>query len=287
MIEHMKMALNYQEKMSTKEWTEKQLNPVFNYMNVATLYDLAYDPPLTDSTRVYVEKVRQANRLDWATPIDHAEGDIKIRDMQAWIYYYDHQYGVAEREMTEVLALIDSVSQQKPGNILVERGDAYEFLTMLYEETGQTEKALQCQRLLNENNLQRYSVERNQAMHEVETRYETEKKETAIANLHRQNRLLIIMLGVVAVASLLAIVLWMSRHRLRKQRLYTKALQADAEMQAEHTSLTLLADQLKIDDVDLTQAQKLMRKSVKPLTVVDQKYILCLLSGESVRKIAR
>lgn len=286
MMSHMKKALHYQEQMKPKDWTEKMLNPVFNYMNVATLYDLAYDPPLTDSTRHYVEKARAANRLEWARPIDHLEADISICDMQAWLYYYDKHFEQAEREMVKVLTMIDSIESLKGNAVLTQRGDAYEFLSMLYEETGRPSQALEYQRLLNENHRQRFSVEKNQALHEVEARYEVEKKEEAISHLNAQNRILLLMLLTIGVALLLALALWFYRHRLREQRLYTEALQADAEQQAEHTSLTLLADQLDITNVNLEEALSLMRRSEKPLTVVDQKYILCFLAGESVKRIA-
>lgn len=286
MMAHFKKALHYQELMTPQDWTEKMLNPVFNYMNVATLYDIAFDPPLTDSTRVYVEKAKAVNRLDWAEPFDHLEANVSICDMQAWLYYYDQNYEEAEREMKGVLTMIDSMQQRKGYAVLTQRGDAYEFLAMLYEETNRPLVALEYQRLLNENNLQRFSAEKNQALHEVKAKYEVEKKEEAIRYLHAQNKALFLALIAVLVALLLALALWFYYRRLREQRLYTEALQADAEQQAEHTSLTLVADQLGISDVNLEDALTLMRKSEKTLTIVDQKYILCFLSAESVKTIA-
>lgn len=286
MMAHLRKSLYYQERMSPKEWSDKLLNPVLNYMNVATMYDMMYDPPMTDSTRLYVEKARAVNRLSWGQPIDHKDGEISIRDMQAWLYFYARQYREAEHEMLDVIALIDSIQPLKGNAILTERGQAYEFLAMLYESTGRPQQALQYQKLMNDNNLRRFSVEKNLALHKVEAKYEIEKREEAIRHLNTQNRILLLTLFVIGITALLAASLWLYRRRLREQRLYTEALQADAEQQAEHTSLTLLASQLGITGVNLEDAQTLMRKSVKPLTVVDQKYILCFLAGESVKRIA-
>lgn len=73
MFMNFKKALEFQEKMSVEEQSRRNLQPVWNYYNVAVLYDLMFDPPLSDSTRKYLDKAAECFLSGMLT---HAIADI-------------------------------------------------------------------------------------------------------------------------------------------------------------------------------------------------------------------
>ena len=133
---HFKQAIVRQEQMTWKEMTEHKVNPMYNYVNVATLYDLSFDPPLIDSMQCYIHKALDVDGKPWGIPSDHTEGRISALDLQAWIYLYHKDYVRAEKQEQEVLRLIDSIAAVKKNTVVTERGEAYDFFVTLYEEMG-------------------------------------------------------------------------------------------------------------------------------------------------------
>lgn len=283
---HFKQAIACQERMTCEELISHDVNPMYNYVNVATLYDLAFDPPVVDSMERYIAKALAIDAVPWGEPSGHTEGRISALDLRAWICLYRHDYAMAERQELEVLALIDSVAAISKNTVLTERIEAYDFFVTLYEEMGLTDKALEAQKLKTEWVERRFSIDKARAIQEIETRYETEKKNRDIAELSRRNRNLLILCGGLALLLVLLAVLAVVGHRLREQRLYTDALTSESVEASAHTSLQLLADTLGTDKVNLADAHQLMQKATKPLTIVDKKYLLCFLQGEDVRTIA-
>ncbi|MGM9693464.1 MAG: hypothetical protein ACI3YC_00440 [Alloprevotella sp.] len=283
---HFKQAIARQEQMTWKEMTEHKVNPMYNYMNVATLYDLAFDPPVIDSMQLYIHKALAADAHGWGLPTDHTEGRISALDLQAWIYLYRKDYARAEKQEQEVLRLIDSVAAVKKNTVVTERGEAYDFFVTLYEEMGQTDKALHFQKLKTEWVAQRFQIEKTRAIQEIETRHETAEKNRDIRELHRKNQNLLVLCVGLLILLVLLTVLVVIRRRLREQRLYTEALTSETVEASAHASLQLLADTLGTDKVNLADAHRLMQKAEKPLTIVDKKYLLCFLQGEDVKTIA-
>ncbi len=284
-----KRAIAYLEQMTNDELCQRKVNPVWNYYNVAVSYDLYYDPRPTDSIVRYLDKARQANtKLPFLTQSEHLQGDISIRDLQAWLYLYDAQYDKAEAEMNAVLALIDTVETMSPNAILTERGEAYAFMVELYETTGQIDKALHYQKLYTDNNRERFSTEKNRALHEVEAQYNIEKKDRTINEM----RWLIAGLILIMILGTLIAIL---RRRNREQTRYEAAVDADMERQAQHTTLMTIVQGLQNDfpavgeqlqKVDITLAEAIVSHAEKPLTLVDKRYMLCFIAGLKPAEIA-
>ena len=286
MFTHMRKAVFYQEQMTRMEWRLRNIMPTYNYMNLAVMYDMSYGELKRDSVKYYVGKAREVNDVRLMDYLDYLEGEVSIRDMQAWLYYYDKDYERAELEELEVLAIIDSLQNVCGNNVLTERGEAYSFLAMIYEETGRYSKAIEYVEKRAENDRNRFSAEKNRAIREIEAKYEVEKKEERIIALRRQNMYLITVICVIAVALVMGAGVLLYRRRLMEQRLYDEALTAEAVLQAKQTSLALLSESRGITSVNLTEAQEIMDKATSSLTVVDKKYMICFLSGESVKNIA-
>lgn len=284
-----KCAIAYLEQMTHDELRQRKVNPVWNYYNVAVSYDLYYNPRPTDSIVCYLDKARQTNATQtFLTRSEHLQGDISIRDLQAWLYLYDAQYDKAAAEMNAVLALIDTVETMSPNAILTERGEAYAFMVELYETTGQIDKALHYQKLYTDNNRERFSTEKNRALHEVEAQYDIEKKDRTINEM----RWLIAGLILIMILGTLIAIL---RRRNREQTRYEAAVDADMARQAQHTTLMTIVQGLQNDfpsateqlqKVDITLAETIVSHAEKPLSLVDKRYMLCFIAGLKPTEIA-
>lgn len=275
MLSESREAISAQEKMTLKEQVAARVNPVWNYYNTAVCYDLFFDPPQRDSISKYLELARHANATFHRNDrITRQSGDISIKDQQAWLYFYDGQIAEAEREMNEVLALIDSVEAVTPNTILTEKSQAYDFFVELYSATGQPEKALEYEKLKEETELYRLSAERNKAVREVEARYDLAKAETRTAKM----RTTVLVLAVI-VLLLLIFVLWnYFRDRQKEQSRYTAAVEALVGGDPTIRHLT--------HKVDKDLARSIFDSSLKPLSAVERRYILLFMSGTSTEDIA-
>lgn len=284
---HFKQAVGWQTKMSVGEWKRRQINPMFNLMNIATLYDLRYDPPMVDSMQAYINKALEVDGLPWGDKDDHIEGRISAYDLQAWVLLYQKRYHEAEAKEQEVMDMIEGVEKERGNAVLTEKGEAYAFFVELYKAMGKPEKAMEYLELKNENDRKRFDIEKNTAIRNIEAQYESKRKDERIAALHQWNigLTVVVVLLILLLAGITTTLIY--RRRLREQKLYEEALAAELENSARHSSLRLLADQLGIRGIDIDEAHRLLGQATKPLTVVDQKYILCFLNGEDVRHIAR
>lgn len=284
---HFKQAVGWQAMMTPVEWKRRQINPMLNLMNIAVLYDISYSPPKVDSMQAYINRALAVGEKGCGSQEDLIEGKIASYDLQAWVYLYQKEYKKAEEKEQEVLAMIDKLEPIRGNAVLTERSEAYGFFVELYKTTGQLDKALTYMELKNATDRKRFDFDKNQAIRHMQAQYETKKKDERISHLNQCNLALtiIVALLLVAMASLVAFIIY--RRKLREQELYSEALAAESEANARHSSLRLLADQLGISGIDIVEAHQLMERAVRPLTVVDQKYILCFLNGEDVKTIAR
>ncbi len=231
-----KKAAFYQEKLSAEIQSKYNINPVWTYYNIALLYDLYWNPPLQDSIKVYLEKAETVNKNRYPDSNDtmFKECKISIDDLWAWQLYYQGKYKEAEEKMLYVLKLIDEVAQEAPNVITSEREEAYIFLEMLMEESGQLAKALEYQKKVTEASHIRFNTEKNTALHDLRIQYEVEHKKQRIAALEMENKqthkiligmTIIIIISIIAV-SLLLISLHLHRKNT-KMKLYETAMLAD------------------------------------------------------------
>ena len=275
MLSEGRKALVLMEKMSGEQLEQYKVNPVWNYYNMAVGYDMYFDPPVLDSVAYYLDKAREANSLEHLTLGDiNLEGDISIRDEQAWLYYHGGEYEKAEAEMFAVLALIDTVEARSPNTVLTEKGEAYAFLAELYGSTGRPEKALEYQQLKNENDLARLSAERAEAVHKVQEQYNVAKAETKAARLGVALAVAVAVIVALALATVI-LLLW-RKNRLQMQ--YSQAVEALVESSPEIQALT--------GKVPSEQANRVFAAADKALSAVERKYILLLMSGKTTEEIA-
>ena len=287
--------------------------PVWSYYNIAFFYDMYFQPPMVDSVRHYLVRAR-ASIEDSRTRKDSLEALISIVDLEAWQEYYEKDYAEAEAMMTHVLAMIDTVAQTSPNTVVTERGEAYKFLAMIYEEQGKWRQAFDYQQKMIENNDLRYDVEKRRVLQEVQTQYEVEKQALKMEKLaaeNRSNRWVMVALWLLLVAMVLGYWLLAMGRKNAEAKLYEAALEADnmrqaitnLEAQTDVEPLMMLADELiaqlqggasrayvartiaQLRELDLGHIQVLLGHG-KKITTMDKRYILCFAAGMTVEEIA-
>ena len=284
-----KQAVKILEQMTPTELHLRKMNPTWNYYNIAVSYDLYYNPRPIDSIVLYLDRARTVNNsLTHLTYDERLQGDISICDLQAWLYLYQGQYEQAEKEIRHVLTLIDTINTLSPNAVLTEQGEAYTFMVELYKTLDQPALALEWQQRYTENSLNRFSVEKNRAVHEVETQYEVEKKDRTIQEMRWLIAGLILILVMIISIALL-------QRRNREQAQYEAAIDADSATQAQHLTLLAVVKGLMndfpiaadaLDRVDLTLLENIISQSTQPLTLIDKRYLVCFLAGLKANDIA-
>ena len=287
--------------------------PVWSYYNMAFFYDMYFQPPMVDSVRHYLSRAR-ASINGARTRKDSLEALISVVDLEAWQEYYEKDYATAEKMMMDVLDLIDTVAVSSPNTIVTERGEAYKFLAMIYEEQGDWREALEYQQKLTENNEMRYDVDKRRVLQEVQTQYEVEKQQLKMDKLEAENKSrgwLVIALGLLLLLLVIGYWLLVMGRKNAEAKLYEAALEADnmrqtineLETQTNVEPLRLLVDGLikqlssgakrdytdaalkGMQSLDLGQIQVLLSHGTK-LTTMDKRYVLCFAAGMSVEQIA-
>ena len=291
-----------------------QIVPVWNYYNMAYMIDAQYGASASDSIEQYLQRAEQAidPNGDW---VDIEEANISILDMRAWLRYYRHDFAGAERLMQEVLVKVDSVAMDSPNTVITERGEAYRFLAMLYAEQGRWQEALTYQQRLNENDLERYDIEKNTALQEIETRYEVERQRLEMERLEAKNetfRWLLAVCILLIICAILIISVVMLRKRHTEDQLYEAALEQEnvrsvlSEMidRMDLNPLHLIQEDLlttfkqlpedmpcrqegieAIEKADLVRLEQLY-KQAPTLTAMDKRYLMCFAAGLSVEQVS-
>ena len=287
--------------------------PVWSYYNMAFFYDMYFQPPMVDSVRHYLVRARASIR-DLRTRTDSLEALISIVDLEAWQEYYEKDYAEAESMMAYVLELIDTVAVSSPNTIVTERGEAYKFLTMIYEEQGKWQKAFAYQQKVLDNNELRYDEDKRRVLQEVQTQYEVEKQQLEMDKLAAENsrgRWLLLALWLLLLLLVIGCWLLVLGRRNAEAKLYEAALEADnmrqaisnLEAQTDVEPLRLLVDGLiqqlqegkernytnssveSLRELDLVHIQALLEHG-KKITTMDKRYILCFAAGMTVEEIA-
>ena len=287
--------------------------PVWSYYNMAFFYDMYFQPPMVDSVRHYLSRARASIAYS-RTRKDTLEALISIVDLEAWQEYYEKDYSQAEAMMQEVIVMVDTVAKVSPNTVITERGEAYKFLAMIYEEQGRWNKAFAYQQKLLDNNELRYDEDKRRVLQEVQTQYEVEKQQLELDKLaaeNRSNRWIMVALWLLLLLLVIGYWLLVMGRRNAEAKLYEAALEADnmrqtiqcLESQTDVDPLVILVDELvgqleggarrdyvertvvQLRELDLGHIQVLLSHG-KKITTMDKRYVLCFAAGMTVEEIA-
>lgn len=171
-----------------------------------------------------VEALAKARSIDMPNLVSAALRNI------AHVYYRSGEYQQAIASVRECLALTDSTDLSQ----LVTMNST---LMESYIHLGKKAEAEEAYHTLYELMVRQSDEQVTQALAEMEVKYETKKKEEAIASLHSEKRLLMTVTVSLTVAVLLLIVALVLYNRYQRQ----KRLRAEEQMRAFETHKQLLA----------------------------------------------
>ena len=271
----LRKAVAFQERMTQEDYRVQAIVPAWNYYNMAVCYDLYCDPPVRDSIAKYLDLADKSNKeTAYLRPFEHQQIDVSIRDLRAWLLYYDGKNDEAIAEMDAVLALIDSVEASSPNTVITERGEAYGFFVEVYSSMGNYEKALEYQTLKADNDKLRFSAQRNAAVREAESKYDVAKVEVRLAKV----RGWMVSLAILSLLLIALVLYYRLLIRNREEGRYTVAVEALVETDAGVRALT--------EKVSPDKAAQVFSSALKPLSAVERKYIMLFMSGKSTEEIA-
>lgn len=286
--------------------------PAWNYYNQSLVYDLCFSPPLTDSIRKYIDLATASTAN--MTKFDSVEIMISVGDERAWMHYYENDYALAEKQMLEVLQLVDTIAQTSPASVVSERTEAYAFMCELYSAQQRWKEAYYYKDKHLESYKERYNIDKQRVLDDIQTKYEVAKQQLTLEQAkHREEvlrgLLIIGLLLVLAISSALAAVSF--RKREAEEKLYAKALEAE--------NMYATIEQMKIDSVEplesmreglLTQIKSLSDKvsfkqkvlqhmqaldlellrremsTIEGLSTMDKRYIICFAAGLTAEQVS-
>ena len=221
----------------------------------------------------------------------------------------------------EVLSLLDELKNYK--NLDIHRYDAYQFMSDYFEMNNKPVEALKYQKLLRNNEAQRYETEKIQAINNTAAKYETEKKEIQIQTLAKENKAVrrILWLTIcLSLALLTTAVFIILLNRLKRknveQQLYETALLAElrqnelekmqnAQQQSEQYPVNNTIENItqilsasiiekdykktyldRLSKIDAKLLENVYQTSKVKITSMDMKYIICFAADMDVKDIS-
>ena len=333
-----KAILDYRLVDSTMAGIKNNIYLVENYLNELSpywmhgyaYYYLAkgfddYYPEQTDSIFFYLDKaLRMIEKESFSRMLEAnsvMELKIYINTLRLNALAREGKTQEAYNAANEALKLLNELINYK--NLDEPRYKTYQFMANYYEQANRPAEALKYQKLLRENEAQRYENEKVQAINDMSVKYETEKKETRIQTLTKEkktaNRILwlIIGLSLTLLATLFFIILSSRLKRKNvEQQLYETALLAELrqdelekietlkqelkqnpvkntiEKIAQMVSVSLIEKDDKkayldcLAKIDFKLLEQAYQTSNVKITGMDMKYIICFSAGIEVKDIS-
>ncbi|MCL2028656.1 MAG: hypothetical protein FWG79_09280, partial [Bacteroidales bacterium] len=316
--ENIYLVENYFEQLSSN-WIQ-----AYAYYFLAKTFD-DYFPEQTDTIFLYLDKAfdlfEKVGRSRVQEPRALKEFQIYVLTVRANALSRKGNTQEAYRTMREALVLHNDLKDYQ--NLGEQRSKAYQFMADYYEKANRPADALRYQKLLRESEAERYESEKIRAINEMSVKFETEKKETRIQTLLRENqtarRILWLTLALSLTLLMTALLVILSSRLKRKnveQRLYETALLAElrqSELEQIHSTkqqleqypvkntIDTIAQQIsaalidrdtkaayldRLSKIDCQLLEHAYQTSKVKLTGMDIKYIICFSANIDVKDIS-
>ena len=171
--------------------------------------------------KIYLDSLHVQNRdslflnsLQYLKSINRLDGIGYAHLLLGKTYLKDGRYDLSKENLLKGLTVVESIKAEYKMQM------AYETLIELYTKQKDYQNALFYTNLLNELTQRVYDQEKGRYIKDIETKYEVEKKNTALAQsqrekeiAQRQRNLIIVFVIILAI---LLIILWVYQNRLKK-----------------------------------------------------------------------
>ena len=289
LFNHLYAAIAATTHLTNQQLIDYQINPAWDYYNLASGYDVFTDPKQIDSINKYINMCEKAIPLakvasDSSNLVYHVENE------RVWVQYYQHKYDSVEYGFNRLLDMLANDRYLLYRDLILNQQQLYLFIKEYNCVIGNYRMAYKYQQMQYEEERKIFDIEKMKAISNIEIQFDVERKEQEILRLQQQNEVnkrnyIIIIIAVLSVliVSILAFVIKISVSKNREQKLYEAALEAELQKENRNTNLKQIIKRMAVDfpkyeqmfnDIDIEKLQQILDLSTTPLTSMDLQYII-------------
>jgi len=305
-------AVDYFKKaISTVEYHQNELDEnvawAWMYFNVAYLYSFKNDDFYSDSLVAYLDKAEKAKKGDYMD----VEIELSVNYLKILNYFNKGQYDLAEQKALESVEILNKAQRN---SLLSMSCATYEMLSTIYEKMGKMNLALQYHKCFFKAYEKQFTLEKKEALNEMNMKFEAQKKEIQIILLEQkiaaEHKILVaVVLLVISLAASIGFIVWNFRLRRKnlEQEVYESALQSELQREElkqlesvkeriQNNKAIVVVEKIKllieesiiskeekreylkkIEEIPLDVIEKIHFSSDEQLSMMDLKYIICFL----------
>ena len=338
LLENEKDIVDYKLVDSTMVYIKQNIDLVENFlaelspfwMHSYAYYYMAkafddYYPEQSDSIFLYLDKAIEMMNAESFSQAQESnsvmEFKIFINTLRANALSRIGKIQEAYTVMNDVLLILDEM--QNYNNLNELRYKAFLFMADYYEKSNNPAEALKYQKLLRQNEAQRYETEKIKVINDMSVKYETEKKEIEIQTLAKEHkatqRILQLTIGLsltLFITFFLMIMIGKQKQKNLEQQLYETALLAELsqnelektrninqqlernpvknciEIISQTVSASLIEKDTKntyierLTKIDTKMLENAYQTSKAKITSMDIKYIICFAADLDTKDIS-
>lgn len=282
-------AIEAAQRLTDAELIEYQINPAWDYYNLASGYDVYTQPKQIDSIKKYINLCEKAIPLS-QIPSDSSNLVYQVENERVWIQYYQHKYDSVEYGFNRLLDMLANDRHLLYRDLILNQQQLYLFIKEYNCAIGDYRTAYKYQQMQYEEERKIFDVEKMKAISNIEIQFDAERKQQEIERLKQQNAISkrnfsLIILSILTLL-IVAIAFFIIRHVVqanREQKLYEAALEAELQKENRNTNLRKTIQRMSVDfpkyekmfaDIDVDNLQSLLDQSETPLTSMDIQYLI-------------
>lgn len=276
-------------QLTNQQLIEYQINPAWDYFNLASGYDVFTSPKQIDSIVKYTNLCKQyiplvKTRSDSTNLVYHVENE------RVWVQYYQHKYDSVEFGFNRLQDMLANDKYMLYRDLILNQQQLYLFMKEYNCAIGNYRNAYKYQQLQHDEERKIFDVEKMKAISNIEMQFVTERKEQDIKRLEQEKEIVrrnaILIAGsiiAVLVVFILLLVIRSVRKKNEEQQLYEAALEAEMQKESRNTNLRQIINRMSHDfpkyeklfqQVDIEQLQAILSKATMPLTSMDIQYLI-------------
>ena len=289
LFNHLYSAITATRNMTGRQLIEYNINPAWDYYNLASGYDVFTDPKQIDSINKYI------NLCEKYIPFSHVKSDSSnlvyhVENERVWVQYYQHNYDSVESGLNRLLDMLANDRFLLYRDLVLNQQQLYLFIKEYNCAIGNYRVAYKYQQMQYEEEHKIFDIEKMKAISNIEIQFDVERKEQEILRLQQQNEVnkrnyIIIIIAIVfaLIVMILAVVIQRAISKNHEQQLYEAAIEAELQKESRNMNLKqvykrMLTDfpkyEKKLNAMDFEGIQKIIDQATTPLTTMDLQYII-------------
>ena len=288
-FQYLRKAIAATNQMTSQELIDYQINPAWDYFNLASGYDVYTNPKQLDSINKYVNLCEQAIPLS-LIPSDSSNLVYHVENERVWVQYYQHKYDSVEYGFNRLLDMLANDNHLLYRDRILNQQQLYLFIKEYNCTIGNYRMAYKYQQMQYEEERKIFDVEKMKAISNIEIQFEAERKQQEIERLKQENiittrnyTLVIISIITLLILLISGAIIYLVVQKNREQKLYEAALEAELQKENRNTNLKHTIQRMAVDfpkyekmfeDIDIEHLQHLINQAETELTTMDIQYLI-------------